>query len=141
MPENPHVRVQDVSPEPVTEEEGWHKMDIRFLATRDRLGSENATMFRALLPPGAAHKKHRHLHADEIYYIIRGRAAGGVGEREHEIGPGSCVFIPKGVTHWTRNLSPKETLEAVGIYTEVGSLEDSGYIYDGEVTEKDKQIS
>ncbi|MFQ5830113.1 MAG: hypothetical protein ACE5JD_13300 [Candidatus Methylomirabilia bacterium] len=45
------------------------------------------------------------------------------------------------MTHWTRNLSPTEELELVGTYTEVGSLEDSGYVYDGEVTEKDRKIT
>ncbi len=141
MPDYPLTKLEDVPPEPVAEEEGWHKMDIRFICNKGNLGSTNATMFRAVFPPGAAHKKHRHLRADEIYYIVRGRVAGGVGDKEYELGAGSCVFIPKGVTHWTRNLSPTEDMEAVGIYTEVGSLEDSGYVYDGEVTEKDKQVT
>lgn len=56
-------------------------MRHHFMATKDRLGSNNATMFRTVFPPGGAHKKHHHLHADEIYYIIRGRAAGGAGDR------------------------------------------------------------
>ncbi len=140
MAKYPTTHIDKVKPEPVAEEEGWHKMDIRFICTKDRLGSKNATWFRTVFPPGGAHKKHHHTKADEIYYIIRGRAAGGAEDEEQELRPGSLHFIPKGVTHWTRNLSPTEELELVGIYTEVGSLEDSGYVYDGEWTEKDRKI-
>jgi len=70
--EYPVVRLEDVSPEPVSEENGWKMMDIRFIITGEREGSKNCTMFRALFPPGARHKKHSHSNSDELFYMIRG---------------------------------------------------------------------
>ncbi len=132
--------VRDFTPAAVTEEEGWHKMDIRFLVTEETAGSGDAAWWRTVFPPGAAHKKHIHHDADEIVYGIRGRGAEGIDDEECLIEPGVAVYIPKGKVHWTRNLSGTEELEVVGIYAGVGSLEASGYEYIGEVQEADKTI-
>jgi len=135
--EYPVVRLEDVSPEPVVEKDGWRKMDIRFLITGEQQGSKNCTMFRALFPAGARHMKHSHSNSDELFYMIRGHGASGAGAREHEMKAGCAPFIPKGVTHWLRNLSDTEPLEVVGVYLSAGSLKESGYVFEGEVTEKD----
>jgi hypothetical protein len=37
------------------------------------------------------------------------------------------------------NLSPTEPIEAIGIYIGAGSVEATGYVYTGEVTEADIQ--
>jgi quercetin dioxygenase-like cupin family protein len=138
--EYPVVDLEDVSPEPVKEEEGWKKMDIRFVITGERQGSKNCTMFRALFPPGARHMKHSHSNSDELFYMIRGRGASGAGEKEFEMRAGSSHFIPRGITHWLRNLSDTEPIEVVGVYLHAGNLKESGYVFQGEVTEKDKTL-
>jgi len=135
--EYPAVHLDDIRPEPVTEKDGWRKMDIRFIITKERQGSTNCTMFRALFPPGARHMKHSHSNADELFFMIRGHGASGAGEKEHEMRAGSSHFIPKGVTHWLRNLSETEPIEVVGVYHDAGNLKESGYVFEGEVTEKD----
>ena len=135
--EYPVVHLEDVTPEPVTEEGGWRKMDIRFVITGERQGSKNCTLFRALFPPGARHMKHSHSNSDELFYMIRGHGASGAGEKEYEMRAGSCHFIPRGVTHWLRNLSETEPIEVVGVYLNAGNLKESGYVFEGEVTEKD----
>jgi quercetin dioxygenase-like cupin family protein len=33
-------------------------------------------------------------------YVVRGRARVGIGERVHEVGVGSALFIPAGVPHF-----------------------------------------
>jgi quercetin dioxygenase-like cupin family protein len=138
--EYPVVHLEDVLPEPVSEEGGWKKMDIRFVITGERQGSKNCTMFRALFSPGARHMKHSHSNSDELFYMIRGHGASGAGEKEYEMKAGSCHFIPRGVTHWLRNLSETEPIEVVGVYLNAGNLKESGYVFEGEVTEVDKTI-
>jgi len=134
------VHLEDVEPQPVTEAEGWRKMDIRFIITGERQGSKNCTMFRAHFPPGARHMKHSHSNSDELFYMISGHGASGAGEQEYEMKAGSSHFIPKGVTHWLRNLSETEPIEVVGVYLNAGNLEESGYVFEGEVTEKDMML-
>jgi quercetin dioxygenase-like cupin family protein len=134
------THLEDVSPEPVKEEEGWKKMDIRFVITGERQGSKNCTMFRALFPPGARHMKHSHSNSDELFYMIRGHGASGAGEKEFEMRAGSSHFVPRGITHWLRNLSDTESIEVVGVYLHAGNLKESGYVFEGEVTEKDKTL-
>jgi quercetin dioxygenase-like cupin family protein len=136
--EYPVVDLEEVAPEPVKEESGWKKMDIRFVITGERQGSKNCTMFRALFPPGARHMKHSHSNSDELFYMIRGHGASGAGEKEYEMKAGSSHFIPRGVTHWLRNLSDTEPIEVVGVYLHAGNLKESGYVFEGEVTEKDR---
>jgi mannose-6-phosphate isomerase-like protein (cupin superfamily) len=46
-------------------------------------------------------------------------------------------YIPKGVEHFLYNLSKTEPLEAIGIYVGAGSVEETGYVYTGDVTEAD----
>lgn len=117
---------------PVERGEGWHDMDIRWVLGKHS-GTANLTLFRVVFKPGAKHAKHVHANADEVYYLIRGRAAAGVGDEEHEIGPGTVHYVPKGGVHWLRNLDPEGEVEAVGLYLGVGSLEESGYTYLGDV--------
>jgi len=135
--EFPVVHLEDVAPEPVTIEEGWKKMDIRFIITGERQGSKNCTMFRALFPHGARHMKHSHSNSDELFFMIRGHGASGAGKKEYEMKAGSAHFIPKGVTHWLRNLSETEPIEVVGVYLNAGNLKESGYVFEGEVSEAD----
>lgn len=136
----PAHHLDDVAPEAVTEEEGWRKMDIRFVITDEGQGSKDCTMFRALFPPGARHMKHSHSNSDELFFMIRGHGASGAGDQEYEMKGGSSHFIPKGVTHWLRNLSETEPIEVVGVYLNAGNLEESGYVFEGEVTEADMTL-
>ena len=138
--EYPVVDLEEVAPEPVKEESGWRKMDIRFVITGERQGSKNCTMFRALFPPGARHMKHSHSNSDELFYMIRGHGASGAGDKEFEMRAGSSHFIPRGITHWLRNLSDTEPIEVVGVYLNAGNLKESGYVFEGEVTEKDRTL-
>lgn len=136
----PIVRLEEVPPEPVSEGGGWRKMDIRFIITGEKQGSEHGTMFRALFPPGARHMKHSHSNSDELFYMIHGHGASGAGEEEYEMTAGCAHFVPKGVTHWLRNLSETEPIEVVGVYLNARNLRESGYVFEGEVTQKDMTV-
>ena len=87
--------------------------------------------------PGAVHKKHRHENCDEIYHVISGHGLAGAGSDRAEVRGGHFHFIPKGVEHWLHNLSDAGPIEVVGIYIGAGSVEETGYVYTGEVTEED----
>ena len=36
---------------------------------------------------------------DEIYYVVRGRAALRIGSATRPVGPGDCIFVAAGDTH------------------------------------------
>jgi len=47
------------------------------------------------LPPGGGIPYHRHLHEDEVLYIVSGSAHVHVGSLEGDARPGTIVFIPR----------------------------------------------
>ena len=47
------------------------------------------------LPPGAGIPYHRHLHEDEVLYIVSGSAHVHVGSLDGDAHPGAMVFIPR----------------------------------------------
>ena len=126
------VHIDEVKPKQVSTEQGWNKMDIRFPLPVEIARSGGVALFRAVFSPGAEHRAHLHPHADEFYYIIRGRAAVGSGTEEREVPAGTVDFVPKGQVHWLRNLDPEGEVEVVGGYLGVGSLEEAGYEYVGD---------
>ncbi|HZV49676.1 MAG TPA: cupin domain-containing protein [Candidatus Dormibacteraeota bacterium] len=120
------VHVDEVPSAPVRDEEGWHGLDIRFLVGEERGGVRSACLFRTLFPAGAAHRPHRHPRADEVLYVVRGRATVGAEGEEREVPAGTAQFVPAGAVHWLRNQGA-ETVEVVGAYLGVGSLAEAGY--------------
>ncbi len=129
------VHLDDVPPEKMNEGDGWSITDFR-LPIGKHNGS-STTVFRARFFPGAVHKKHRHVNCEEIYYIISGHGLAGAGDDRVEVRGGHFHYIPPGVEHWLCNLSDTEPIEAIGLYIGSGSVEDTGYVYMGDVTEED----
>ena len=130
-----HVNVKDVPSEQMDTADGWSITDFR-LPISGRNGS-TTTLFHATFMPGAVHKKHRHDNCEEIYYIVSGHGLAGAGPDRAEVRGGHFHYIPAGVEHWLHNLSPTEPIVAVGIYIGAGSVEETGYVYMGDVTEAD----
>lgn len=126
------IHLDEVAPKAVTEEQGWSGMDIRFPLPDEVARSGGVALFRAVFKPGAKHKPHRHPRADEFFYVIRGRAAIGTEDEEHEVPGGTFEFVSKGKVHWLRNLDPAGEVEVLGGYLGVGNLEEAGYEYVGE---------
>jgi mannose-6-phosphate isomerase-like protein (cupin superfamily) len=129
------VHIDDVKPEKMDTKDGWSITDFR-LPISKKNGS-TTTVFRAKFMPGAVHKKHRHDNCEEIYYIISGHGLVGAGDDVAEVRGGHFHFVPKGMMHWAYNLSRTEPLEAIGLYIGAGSVEETGYVYMGDVTEAD----
>ena len=60
-------------------------------------------LVRVTMPPGAAHRFHRHPALEELLYVVSGRAEQWVG-REHKIlGPGDVAHVPLDEVHGTYN--------------------------------------
>ena len=129
------VHIDDVKPAQMNVKDGWNITDFRLPIGRHN-GSPTA-LFWAKFMPGAVHQKHRHDHCEELYYVIRGHGLAGAGPDRAEVRGGHVHYIPKGVEHFMVNLSKTEPLEVIGVYIGAGSVEETGYVYTGEVSEAD----
>jgi len=134
------IHVDEMAPADVALEDGWRKMDIRFIVSGQSGGSRSVCFWRTIFPPGAAHERHFHPNAEEVLFVIRGRGAAGTDEEEHEVTPGTAQLIPAGHVHWLRNLSETEELEIVGCYAPAASLEEAGYEFVSEITAEYQQV-
>ena len=53
--------------------------------------------------PGSEQPLHGHPEAEQVYVIVAGTGVMRVDDEEHEVGPGTLVFIPPGAKHAIRN--------------------------------------
>ena len=113
----------------LTDDRGWHKMDVRWVVTDQTIGSEQTVVGRTILPPGvgAKHALHRHPNAEEWEYILHGTGIKHVGDETFLIRAGELAFIPRNVYHGLENASETEPLISLWGYCGAPSLEKAGY--------------
>jgi mannose-6-phosphate isomerase-like protein (cupin superfamily) len=133
------VNVDDVKPLQLSAKEGWSITDFRIPIGRHN-GSA-AALYWAKLLPGDVHQKHRLDNCEELYYVISGRGVVGAGADRAEVRGGHVHYVAKGVERFMCNVSKTEPLQVIGVYTGAGSLEETGYVYTGEVSEADMRTS
>jgi quercetin dioxygenase-like cupin family protein len=75
-----------------------------------------ASISRVRVPPGAVIGWHHHAGQVETVYVIAGRGALTLGERETPFFSGQIVAIPSELPHTLRNDGP-ETVELLCIFT------------------------
>ena len=123
----PDDRSADVS---LREDQGWHRMDVRWLITGDSVGSTMTVVGRTAMPPGvkAQHAWHRHPNAEEWELIVQGVGIKHVGSESFFVRPGDVAFVPRDVYHGLENASETDTLVTVWGYCGAASLEEAGYI-------------
>ncbi len=101
--------------------------DQREMPTGDRwyrvlvdqgIGSEQVTQFVGSIPPGRA-PDHFHEY-EEVLFILRGTGRMWTGELNTPIGPGSCVYLPRGQMHCVENTGDGE-LRLLGVFYPAGS--------------------
>lgn len=131
----PLIHIDNVTPEAMDKGAGWSITDFR-IPISNKQGSKT-TMFHARFMPGSIHKKHRHDNCDEIYYIASGHCLAGAGTDRVALRKGHFHYIPKGVEHWLCPQGEEEPTISVGVYIGAGSVEETGYVYMGEVTKED----
>lgn len=101
--------------------------DQREMPTGDRwyrvlvdqeIGSEQVTQFVGSIPPGRA-PDHFHEY-EEVLFILRGTGRMWTGDISAPIGPGSCVYLPRGQVHCVENTGESE-LRLLGVFYPAGS--------------------
>jgi mannose-6-phosphate isomerase-like protein (cupin superfamily) len=132
------LNVDDVKPLKMSAKDGWSISDFR-MPIGSHNGSPNA-LFWAKLLPGDVHKKHRHDNCEVLYYVISGRGVVGAGADRADVRGGHVFQVPKGGEHFMANVSATEPLEVIGVYTGAGSVEESGYVFTGDVTDSDVKV-
>jgi quercetin dioxygenase-like cupin family protein len=68
--------------------------------------AKNLMLVRVIMPPGQAHKFHRHPAMEEIIYVVDGQAEQWVDREQRRLGPGEIAHIPINVVHGTYNAGP-----------------------------------
>jgi mannose-6-phosphate isomerase-like protein (cupin superfamily) len=81
-------------------------------------GCAAATQFVGEIPPGRA-PVHSHTY-DEVVLVLAGTGIAHVNGAEHEIGPGTCVYLPPGQQHCLQNPGPG-LLRVLGVFQPGGS--------------------
>jgi mannose-6-phosphate isomerase-like protein (cupin superfamily) len=84
----------------------------------NEVGSTQATQFVGSIPPGRA-PDHFHKY-EEVLFILKGEGRMWAGETNTPIGPGSCVYLPKGQVHCVENIGTDE-LRLLGVFYPAGS--------------------
>ncbi len=121
------VRGADVDPV-VTPRPDQKGLRLRRL-TNDRAGSSSYVLAETEVPPGCRHEIHRHPHADQAIYILRGcltllnPSAEGPAMR---LGPGDVVHVPAGEWHGTANDSA-DMAATLTVFGGVATAADAGY--------------
>ena len=61
-------------------------------------------LVRVTMPPGCAHRFHRHPHMEELLYYVSGRAEQWVGREKRVLGAGDVAHVPMDEVHGTYNV-------------------------------------
>lgn len=87
--------------EKIVEELPWGPHD--WLCRPDIVEAEKLLLVRVHMPPGQAHRFHRHPEMEEIIYVLEGTAEQWVEREKRLLGPGEMAHIPVNVVHGTYN--------------------------------------
>jgi len=82
------------------------------------IGSDQVTQFVGSIPPGRA-PDHFHEY-EEVLFILRGTGTMWTGDASTPIGPGACVYLPRGQVHCVENTGDGE-LRLLGVFYPAGS--------------------
>ena len=108
---SPIVRLVDQRETPTGDR--WYRVLVDH-----EIGSEQVTQFVGSIPPGRA-PDHFHEY-EEVLFILRGEGRMWTGEQSTPIGPGSCVYLPRGQVHCVENTGDGE-LRLLGVFYPAGS--------------------
>ena len=80
------------------------------LLTVGQFGSQNLSITWVEGEPGSEQDGHSHSNEEQVYVVIQGRGLMRVGADAQEVGPGTLVFIPKGLAHSIRNVGTEKLI-------------------------------
>jgi len=103
--------------------EGEHLVHFRdrgniFIKIGAATGSDNLALGTQQVTTGAGIPTHRHLHADEAFYILEGSGTLVLNEVRHPFEKGASIFIPRNAWHSFAN--PDQELLLLWIVTPAG---------------------
>ncbi|MGA2480722.1 MAG: cupin domain-containing protein [Spirochaetia bacterium] len=106
--------------------------EIEYMLTdRTVEGNDSGVLGHCIFPPRSGHHKHKHVHAPEAMYVIKGKLVIGVTTEEGDVETvcpaGTALWVKKGQTTWCRNPFDEPT-EFIFVYYGVPSLEASGEV-------------
>ena len=85
------------------------QIEVRFLYDGDDTDGR-LCVFEFLVPPGArVPAAHYHRHVDETAYGLEGVLTFTLDGETRELGPGDCVFVPRGAVHHFVNNGSERT--------------------------------
>lgn len=94
------------------EELPWGPHD--WLSRPELTEAEDLLLVRVHMPPGQAHKFHRHPAMEEIIYVLSGKCEQWVDREKRVLTAGQIAHIPKDVVHGSYNAG-EDTLEILAI--------------------------
>ena len=68
-------------------------------------GSESLVVGTEEMPPGNRIPVHKHLHEDEVVYILKGTLRASLADHDYEARTGATIFIPQGTWIGLENAS------------------------------------
>jgi len=81
-----------------------------WLARTGLTASAQLQLVRVTMPPGKAHRFHRHPGFEEALYFLEGRAEQWVGREHRILGPGDVAHVPTNEVHGTYNVSDESVV-------------------------------
>ena len=79
------------------------KIRMKYLISQEVNDSKDLSCGIAELDPGDEHLLHYHTKEAELYYVLSGHGKVRVKNDERDVGPGTAIYIPRGVKHSIRN--------------------------------------
>lgn len=79
---------------------------MKFIASSAETGGAT-TVFESIEMPGYKTNWHRHNNSEESFYVLEGILTVKLGDKTHQLGPGSYVFIARGTPHAQGNVTDK----------------------------------
>jgi mannose-6-phosphate isomerase-like protein (cupin superfamily) len=89
---------------------GERLIRIRAAETGGRFG-----LWEEPVPPGMGPPLHVHAREDEFFQVLAGRFRFRCGDTTGEGGPGTAVFLPRGIPHAFRNIGAEPGLLLIGV--------------------------
>jgi quercetin dioxygenase-like cupin family protein len=69
------------------------------LKLQNQQTGQRVMAFEEVTPTGTATPLHLHRESDEVMYVLSGQYSFKVGDQTISGGPGTCVFMPRGIPH------------------------------------------
>jgi mannose-6-phosphate isomerase-like protein (cupin superfamily) len=77
---------------------------------------DSIMLFEETVPTGTMSTYHLHHDSDEVAYVLNGEITAKVGDKITVGGPGTCIFMPRGVPHAWKSTGA-ETGRVLFLYT------------------------